>query len=167
MTLFWLGAAWLAGIAAGRIGGLLVWQWLVLAALSLAASVVFWRLRGWRWSFACVAVAAMGAGRYQAATPPLAPQHIAAHNDCGQYRWITGVVVDFPDVRDSYVGLRIEVESVRASWGENEPAHGLVLVRAPVHDGWSRRGGIAGVGCPETVGKAQAANPRPRRNPEP
>jgi len=131
MTLFWLGTAWLVGIAAGHVGGLMVWQWMVLAALSLAASFVFRRERFWRWLFACMAVATLGAARLQAGVKDLDPEHIAAHNDSGRYLSITGVIVDFPDVRDSYVGLRVEVESVDATWEGSESSHGLVLVRAP------------------------------------
>jgi len=87
MTLFWLGTAWLVGIAAGHVGGLMVWQWMVLAALSLAASFVFRRERFWRWLFACMAVATLGAARLQAGVKDLDPEHIAAHNDSGRYLW--------------------------------------------------------------------------------
>jgi competence protein ComEC len=131
MTLFWLGTAWLAGIAAGKLFGLQIWQWLVLAVIALAASLVFRRERGWRWLFACAAVAAMGASRLRAAIPTVGPDHIANYNDSGQNLTITGVIVDFPDVRDSYVGLRVEGETLGSAWGESREIHGLVLVRAP------------------------------------
>ncbi len=131
MTLFWLGAAWLTGIAAGRMAALVVWQWLVLAGLASAAMVVFWRWRGWRLWFACMAMAAFGASRLQAKLPVFDETHIAMHNDSGRYATITGVVVDFPDVRDTYVGLRVDVVSVRLSGGTEVLVHGRVLVRAP------------------------------------
>ncbi|HEY70576.1 MAG TPA: DUF4131 domain-containing protein [Anaerolineae bacterium] len=131
MTLFWLGAAWLLGIAAGRMADLVVWQWLVLAGLSSAAMTVFWRWRGWRLWFACLAMAAFGAFRLQVKLPVFDETHIAVHNDSGRYATITGVVVDFPDVRDTYVGLRVDAEYVRLSGGMLMPAHGRVLVRAP------------------------------------
>jgi competence protein ComEC len=131
MTLFWLGAAWLLGIAAGRMADLVVWQWLVLAGLASAAVAAFWRWRSWRLWFACIAVAAFGASRLQAKLPVFDETHIAMHNDSGRYATLTGVVVDFPDVRDTYVGLRVDAEYVRLSGGMLMPAHGRVLVRAP------------------------------------
>ena len=128
MTLFWLGAAWLTGIAAGRMAALVVWQWLVLAGLASAAMVVFWRWRGWRLWFACMAVAAFGASRLQAKLPVFDETHIAMHNDSGRYATVTGVIVDFPDVRDTYVGLRVDVDSVCRSGGTEVLVHGLVRV---------------------------------------
>lgn len=133
MTLFWLGTAWLVGIGAGKMFALQVWQWMLLAALSLAASFAFRGERGWRWLFACSAVVALGAARLKAADPVLDTDHIAKYNECGRYLTITGVIVDFPDVRDSYVGLRVETETLRAAWGGSRRTHGLVLVRAPRH----------------------------------
>jgi competence protein ComEC len=133
MTLFWHGTAWLSGIAAGRIFELRVWEWMTLTALSLAASVVFRRERGWRWLFAYATVATLGAARFVSAIPVLDADHIAKYNDCGRYLTVTGVIEDFPDVRDNYVGLRIEAETLRVGWGGSRRTNGLVLVRAPLH----------------------------------
>ncbi|MGD8814834.1 MAG: ComEC/Rec2 family competence protein [Anaerolineales bacterium] len=131
MTLFWLGVAWLAGIAAGRMATLVVWQWLVLTGLASAAMIVFWRWRGWHLWFACLAMAALGASRLQAKLPTIDDNHIAHYNDSGRYATLMGVVVDYPDVRDTYVGLRVDVDSVRLSGEAWKPSHGRVLVRAP------------------------------------
>ena len=53
----------------------------------------------------------LGATRYQASLPDLSdPNFIAHYNDTGQSMVVSGVVIDFPDERDTYTNLRIETE---------------------------------------------------------
>ncbi|UCF60483.1 MAG: ComEC/Rec2 family competence protein [Anaerolineaceae bacterium] len=138
MRLFWLGLLWLAGIAAGRATPLLTWQWLILVAISLAALLVFHRHQVYRWLFAGILLLTLGAARYQSSKPVFDPNHIASHNDTGRKVTLTGVVIDSPDIRDTYTGLRISAERIRydGSWATEE-VHGLVLLRASRFDDWA------------------------------
>ncbi|MBM3143831.1 MAG: DUF4131 domain-containing protein [Chloroflexi bacterium] len=73
----------------------------------------------------------LGAARYQASLPDLAdPRFIAHYNDTGQTMMVTGVVIDFPDVRDTYINLRIETERLHpADAVLGTQVHGLMLAR--------------------------------------
>jgi competence protein ComEC len=151
MRLFWLGFVWLAGIAAGRATPLLTWQWLILAAISTAALLVFHRQQIYRWLFAGLLLLALGAARFQSAQPVLGPDHVASYNDSGRKVSITGVVIDAPDVRDSYTGLRISIERIRYadSW-TTEEVHGLVLLRASRFEDWAYGDRLRAYGTLET-----------------
>jgi competence protein ComEC len=151
MRLFWLGMLWLAGIAAGRATPLLTWQWLILAAISFAALLAFRHNQTSRWLFGGILLLTLGAARYQSAQPMLGPGHVASHNDAGRKLSITGVVVDAPDIRDTYTGLRISAERIRYddSWATEE-VHGLVLLRAPRFGDWAYGDRLRAYGTLET-----------------
>jgi competence protein ComEC len=132
MTLFYLGLAWLAGIALAR--------WLdpplpvlgLLAVPALAAVLLWRRERGARLAALCALALLTGAARLLWATPHFGPDDLAYYNDAGNVR-LVGVVADEPDVRDTYQNLRLRAESLTllASGGEERLVKGLVLVRAP------------------------------------
>jgi len=137
MTLFWLGITWLAGIAAGHTAPLTTWQWLILAASTFVALIAFRRHRIYVSLFAGLLMVALGAARFQM-QPSLIANHIANHNDSDRNVIITGVVVESPDVRDTYTGLRLSAESLRYedAWVGQE-VHGLVLLRASRYSEWA------------------------------
>ncbi|KPK94452.1 MAG: hypothetical protein AMJ88_03790, partial [Anaerolineae bacterium SM23_ 63] len=151
MRLFWLGLLWLAGVAAGRVTPLLTWQWLILAAISFATLLAFHRHHIYRWLFAGILLLTLGAARFQSAVPVFGPDHIASHNDTGRKVTLTGVVVDAPDIRDTYTGLRISTEQIRYddSW-VTEKVHGLVLLRAPRFGDWAYGDRLRAFGTLET-----------------
>jgi competence protein ComEC len=132
MTLFYLGLAWLAGIALAR--------WLdpplpvlgLLAIPALAAALLWRRERGPGLAALCALALLAGAARLLWATPHFGPDDLAYYNDQGQVR-LTGVVADEPDVRDTYQNLRLRAESMTRleSDGEELAVRGTVLVRAP------------------------------------
>jgi competence protein ComEC len=138
MTLFYLGLAWLAGVALAR--------WLdpplpvlgLLAVPALAALLLYRRERDPRLAALCALALLAGAARLLWATPHFGPDDLAYYNDTGKVR-LVGVVADEPDVRDTYQNLRLRAESLAlappdgdAEASENEsPVKGLVLVRAP------------------------------------
>jgi competence protein ComEC len=131
MTLFWLGLFWLTGLVVGRLTPLTTWQWLLLALCSLVALTLFRRQRPYRLLFASLLLLAAGAARFQASQRNFDPQDVAFYNDCGGKVTLTGVVVDSPDVRDTYTNLRLSVEHLTlASNAIPLEVHGLVLVRA-------------------------------------
>lgn len=106
---------------------------LPLALLSLVplAAFLLWRKdRPIRLGSACALALLLGAVRYQAAMPDWNdPEFVAYYNDGG---WITleGVVRDYPDVRDTWINLKLDAELLESE-GQTHPVHGTVLVRAP------------------------------------
>lgn len=81
---------------------------------------------------------ALGAARYQYALPDLNdPGFIASYNDGDQSLVVLGVLIEPPDVRDTYVNLRLRVEALRSSEeGQYTPVRGLMLVRASAFWDW-------------------------------
>jgi competence protein ComEC len=136
MTLFYLGLAWLTGVALAR--------WLepplpalgLLAVPALAALLLYRRERGPRLAAFCALALLAGAARLLWATPHFGPDDLAYYNDQGRVR-LVGVVADEPDVRDTYQNLRLRAESLTLlpSGGEagadERLVKGTLLVRAP------------------------------------
>ncbi len=111
MRLFWIGLVWLAGIAMGRFLNLPAGSLLVAGGLGLLLAVVG---EGHLRSLGVGAtVLFLGAWRLSVAVPQFDSSHISAHNDSFRIATLTGVVTDFPDVRDEYIGLRVKSESIR------------------------------------------------------
>ena len=78
---------------------------------------------------ACTLVFLLGALRCMAAIPrPDDPAWVAHYNDRS---WVTleGVVRDYPDRRDTWTALSLDVEKIEFE-GQSQKAHGTVLVRA-------------------------------------
>ncbi len=137
MTLFWLGLGWLGGIALSPVAGITALQWAVVAGLNLLAVFVFRAPLHQRWLFVVFFTICLGAWRAQAATPRLDDQHVSRFNDFSRQVTLVGIVVGPPEVRDRYVALQIETESIRAGEEPPRPAHGRVLVEAERYLEWS------------------------------
>ena len=109
MTLVYLTAAWLVGIALAKQIDL-PWQAIVLLGLISFPVLLLWRdNRRIRLAAACTLALALGAGRLLLATPRFDAASLATYNDVG---WVTleGVVVGEPDERDLYTNLRVRAE---------------------------------------------------------
>lgn len=130
MTIFYLVAAWVAGIflaSTSTSTSSAIWLGFAVGGLFLAYRTR--HQRPWRIGFICLALFALGASRYTWATRPLPTDHIAHYNDTG-YITFTGIITRDADVRDQHVNLHIRAKSI--SWGfETLPTEGLVLVQAP------------------------------------
>jgi hypothetical protein len=148
MPLFWLSLTFLGGILLGAAAGLPVWGWLVLAAAVLVLVALLGRLpvarralaRGWRSPLpapAFLACLLLGAARYQAAQPRLAPDFIVWYSDTRLEMVVVGVVLTPPDRRDTYTNLRVDVEQVRPGGGLYHTAvWGQLLARVPPGGDW-------------------------------
>ncbi|HEX9921212.1 MAG TPA: ComEC family competence protein, partial [Anaerolineae bacterium] len=125
-----VGIAWTFGIALARW---LELPWFALGLVALPAAgglLLYWSNPRARW-FAILALAFLaGIVRLNLAEPGFDETHVAFYNDAPAPTKITGVVADEPDIRDQYINLRLQVESITAE-GESRPIKGLVLVRAP------------------------------------
>ncbi len=151
MTLFAFGLVWLAGIALGQAVSLQAWQWLLMAALAGAGAVVYRRLAGFRRLYAALLIGFLAAARSSAARPPSGPDSLSFYNDLPGRPTIVGRIVAYPDVRDTYTGLRIEVESIAFQPGqEPRPVRGLLLLRASRFQSWQYGDRIEAFGSLQT-----------------
>lgn len=138
MTLFWLGFSWLAGIAAGKSLRLTAAEWFGLAAIALAAVLIYRARSRLRLLFASLTFFSLGAARFCGLPTLGGPGHIAQYNESPTLITFEGVVVTPPDIRDTYIGLRVKAESVLLDAGQvTLPVHGLVLVQAPRYIEWA------------------------------
>ncbi|MGD2252440.1 MAG: ComEC/Rec2 family competence protein [Anaerolineales bacterium] len=151
MTLVWLGAAWLSGIAVGKLCALGAIWWLLVAAFALAAAILLRRRPPLRLLCVSILLFLLGAARLHASIPTFGPNHVATYNDTRRSLSITGIVIAPPDVRDRYVGLRVEVEALRFRGSRLErSANGLVLVYAPRFGDWQYGDRVRASGYLET-----------------
>lgn len=130
MPLFWIALAFLGGIWIASIVGLPTWVWLLLGILSLIVGITL-KLILRQWMLVLLLLPGflfLGAARYQGQQPVITPDHIAYYNDNPQKIYITGTLVEPPDVRDTYINLHIEVDSIDLGKGD-VPVHGPLLVR--------------------------------------
>ncbi len=149
MRLFWFGLIWLAGIAIGRFLNLSAGSFLIASGLGLLLAIVGEdRLRMIGLG---AAVFFLGAWRLAVAVPDFDSSHISAHNDSFRIATISGVVTDFPDIRDDYIGLRVRSDSVRYSDSEApQSITGDALVRADRFSSFSYGDRVEALGILET-----------------
>ncbi|WP_119072997.1 ComEC/Rec2 family competence protein [Aggregatilinea lenta] len=128
MTLLYLVTAWVAGAVAATSASAPVDAWLLVALLCTLCAVVMRSDRRWRLVFVCGVCLALGAARSTVAQRGPGPGHVAHFTGTG-YVTLTGTITRPPDPRDTYTGLRVEVESLTAD-SESFDVNGLVLVQA-------------------------------------
>ncbi len=155
MPLFWISLAILCGILLSPSLTLpvLVWCGVILLAVIVAVPPVFRRITSRlppeynqithslkfsspRLIPLLVIFFCLGAIRYQAAQPRIRPDFIAFYNDQSNEYLVDGVIVEPPDVRDTYANLRLRVEQMASLPAQGEaaefiPVHGLLLARVP------------------------------------
>jgi competence protein ComEC len=105
--------------------------WQIWPVLGLAAflGLLLWRdNRRVRLGALCALALAAGAGRFLLAAPRFDENALATYNDQGWIK-LEGVVVDEPDVRDTYVNLRLRAEYLTLPGGEKRAVDGLALVK--------------------------------------
>nr|HMQ55677.1 ComEC/Rec2 family competence protein [Anaerolineae bacterium] len=125
-----LGLAWMLGIALAQWFEL-PWPVIAMVGLLTTATLFLYRQTPQLQRIALLALAlATGAFRFAFFQPVFDPGQIAFYNDQPEPAKITGLVVDEPDVRDNYINLRLQAESIWRDGGE-QPVEGLILVRAP------------------------------------
>lgn len=147
MLFFWLSLAWSAGIVAGQQAHQPAWAWLLFAGGSFLAGVLFRQHRLLRAGYLALLAFGLGAARSTCALPPSGPHSLAYYNDTASWVTLEGWVDDAPDVRDTYVGLRVQVERLRlSSQAQDLPVRGRVLLYAPRLDEWAYGDRISATG---------------------
>ncbi|HLF00333.1 MAG TPA: DUF4131 domain-containing protein, partial [Anaerolineales bacterium] len=109
LTLYVIG--WLTGIGLAPYVEQPVWAWLSFSALGLVGAVIARRKTSWRNLAIAIAMLGLGAARWASAQPAFDERFIATYNDSGAVT-IEGIVVDEPDVRDTYTNLRVEADTL-------------------------------------------------------
>lgn len=125
-----VAAAFLAGIVFASLWSLSTPAWLYMAFLGFVAALILRRLRPQIGLSLLVlpGVLFLGAARYQMVQPVNDSSFIAYYNDLDRKVYVTGIIEDAPDVRDTYINLRLRVEAIDTGEGDR-PVHGDVLVR--------------------------------------
>jgi len=142
--LFWLSLAFLAGILIAVQVTYSATGWLILGGVCLLAGLVAYifsrRLTQHRSRFSLplfmLTAFFLGAARYQMNIPEITPAFIAWYNDRDYETLVTGVLIEPPDVRDTYQNLRLQVESVDTGNPEPLPVSGLLLARLPANENY-------------------------------
>ncbi|HEY5668418.1 MAG TPA: ComEC/Rec2 family competence protein, partial [Anaerolineales bacterium] len=80
----------------------------------------------------------LGGARYQLDLPDFSdPGLIARYNDQGSIYQVEGLLVEPPDVRDTYTNLRLQAERIRLVGEETyQPIRGLLLARVSFSGDW-------------------------------
>lgn len=132
MTLVYLGLAWLLGIYCSELLRPSA-TFLALAFSSALILLLLWRReRTPRLAAFCSICLLAGAWRYSITVPQFGPSDLATYNDRGQAT-VRGLVEAEPDRRDTYVNLRLSVESLSFPDGTEREVHGLALVNVPLY----------------------------------
>jgi competence protein ComEC len=142
----WVSLAFVAGILLASVVSLPTYIWLVLSLLAVVGVIVARRLpapphwpdfgnRVLRLSLstavlalACVSLGLLGAARYQSASTANAGSSLAYFNDGGYDALVTGVLIQPPDVRDTYTNLRLQAQTVDTGLHQVK-VKGLLLAR--------------------------------------
>ena len=139
----------MAGIAVGRFLNLSAGSFLIASGLGLLLAII--AEDRWRPIGLGVAVFFLAAWRLAVAVPDFDSAHISAHNDSFRVATLTGLVSDFPDVRDEYIGLRIKSDSIRYSDSDAaQPINGDAFVRADRLSSFSYGDRVEALGILET-----------------
>lgn len=123
-------SAFLGGITFSSLVPLAWWVWLAAAGVALLVAIAI------KWLKPQAALAflflpmlfGLGAARHAWQQQLLATKTIAAYNDLDQTVYVTGTLTEPPEVRDTYMNLRIDVKSVDTGNGDI-PVDGTILVR--------------------------------------
>jgi competence protein ComEC len=149
MPLLWISLAFLCGIllASSLSFPLLGWYLLALVAVLLFLPPISRRLSSWiptrltrlaqqiklpspSFFLLVILFLSIGAIRYQLNQPTIDPSFIAYYNDRSIEYIMDGILVEPPDVRDTYVNLRLRLEQLHpVSDDQFIPVNGLLLAR--------------------------------------
>lgn len=122
---------WLIGIGLAPGVPQPLWAWLLLSALAAAGAWLARRDPTIRNLAIAAVLLGLGAARWVVAQPTYDDSFIATYNDTGEAT-LEGVVIGEPDVRDTYVNLRLAADTLLlVDAAAPISVRGLALVQAP------------------------------------
>jgi competence protein ComEC len=149
VILILLSGAWLAGIILARQISL---PWYVLLLVGLAASAMVWcwrRERRARLVGCSMLALVLGAARMELALPTFGPADLATYHDLDPLT-VGGVIVEPPDVRETYTNLVVRSEWLMLPDGATRDVGGRVLIRTGRYPEWQIGDAV------EVVGRLEA-----------
>ena len=134
-ALGWVAGLWLASQLV--LLAALPWPAWLLVTLGAGVGLVTWRRHvAWRWPLAALLCLGLGAARYQADRPVFDASFITAYGDQGVAA-VEGVVSAEPDVRDTYVNLQVDAQTIfQPGQDAPRPVRGTVLVAGCCPNRW-------------------------------
>ena len=128
MPLVYLSIGWLAGIwIASQLT--LSNEAIMLAALvPLIGLILWWREIRWRMIWLASLFAIFGALRFNFSIPHFDQNSISTYNNTDQVT-LEGVIDTEPDVRDTYINLRVNADQLTLPDGTARAINGAVLLR--------------------------------------
>jgi competence protein ComEC len=158
MPLFWLSLAYLSGVLAAPLFPFPAANWIILAGLTAALAglgKLILHLRpdfnirfleiadfpSWLsarlpvWVLLCTLF--LGAARWQSAQPEIDSGFISFYNDTGKYLTVEGVIIEPPDIRDTYTQLILQASQIQPEEAEPSlPVAGKLLTRVKPGETW-------------------------------
>ncbi|HVO43103.1 MAG TPA: ComEC/Rec2 family competence protein [Aggregatilineales bacterium] len=134
MTLIYMAMGWIVGILLAARVPQTMSIWAAVTIGGLMAVLLTRRSPARRNLGLALLMMGLGIGRYRLSQTAITSDDIATYNDRGQFE-IVGIIDDAPEVRDTTIHLRIDVQAIRpiASGGQQtelQPTHGTALVDA-------------------------------------
>lgn len=126
MTTVYMGIAWFVGLGLASLLPLPWPAWLGGVGAAVVGGVLFRQEPSLRLIFICAATLSLGGMRYVLALPNIDPSHVAYYNEADVV--LTGLVVDEPVPRDTTTRLDVRVEALTLAGGATRPVTGRVLV---------------------------------------
>jgi competence protein ComEC len=128
MPFVYLGTGWLIGIWSTSAVSLPI-EVLILAGLIALIGFALWRdSRRAKLMWLGVLFAALGGGRYLLSVPHFDQSSLSTYNNVGEVT-VEGVIEADPDVRDTYINLRIKSERLTLPDETTHPIEGLLFTR--------------------------------------
>jgi competence protein ComEC len=112
MLFYLLCGAWFSGLYLGQLIPASPERWLLLAAIALAAALIFRAVTAYRIAFLCLLALTLAGARFQSNLPTVDPGHIAYYNELEHRAQITGVIAEDPVWRAESVDLVLVTERV-------------------------------------------------------
>ncbi|PWH12709.1 MAG: hypothetical protein DDG60_11850 [Anaerolineae bacterium] len=130
LPLLWLVCAFFGGVVFASLVPLVWWVWLAVAGLLIGVALLVKWIRPGSILLLLLLPGSfvLGAARHAWGMHTLETQTVAAYNDLDQNVYVTGVLAEAPDVRDTYINLRLKVKAVDTGNGDI-PVSGTILVR--------------------------------------
>lgn len=128
MPFIYLGTGWFIGIWAASALNLPI-EILLLGGFIALMGFALWREnRRAKLIWLGVLFAALGSGRYLLSVPHFDQSSLSTYNSAGEVT-VEGVIVAEPDVRDTYINLRINADQLTRPDRITIPINGLLLTR--------------------------------------